>query len=558
MKPTSFQIALAFLLIGGIAVSACSSSREANPAMTGDAVVATASGVAVAADSDIPHFSANQIRAHMAFLSSDDLEGRDTGTRGYDIAAKYVAANFERLGVEPAGDDGTYFNEVTLQITSIVEGPSMMIDGNPVADAGFAVYPHLNPNSLTVSGEAVFVGFGIDAAQFGIEDYSGLDVTGKVAVAAIGGPDNLPGEESSYFTSRASKAKAAAKHGASAIIFVGTPAMDRVVTFDRRRRFMSRPTTTWLAPDGSAFSEYGDVQVVYVSNEVAAQLFEGAEKSYETVRSEAEQGTASRFALPHTVALSQEVEATTISSPNVVGMIPGSDPVLRDEYVVLSAHLDHEGIGRPVAGDSIYNGALDNSAGISVLIEVARAFRERSPAPKRSLVFLALTAEERGLLGSEAFAAYPTIPKEGIVANVNLDMPLLLYDFTDVVAFGAEHSSMGETVERAAAQIGIGLSPDPMPEQNLFTRSDHYSFVKEGVPSVFLVTGFANGGEEAFGMFLQSHYHRPSDEITLPINFEAGAKFARVNYLIANELADADNRPTWNPGNFFGEQFGTR
>ncbi len=493
----------------------------------------------------------------MAFLSSDALEGRDTGTRGYDIAARYVAANFERLGVEPAGDEGTYFNAVTLQITTIVGGPSMMIGGDPVPDAGFAVYPQPDISALETSGGAVFVGFGIDAPQFGIEDYSGLDVTGKIAVAVVGGADSLPGEESSYFTSRAAKAKAAAKYGATAIIFVGTPAMDRVVSFERRRRFMSRPSTTWLAPDGTPFSEYGGLQVVYVSNDVASRLFDGAEKSYEVVRTEADQGMASRFVLPHSVTLSQEVESSTITSPNVVGMIKGSDPALSDEYVVLSAHLDHEGIGRPVAGDSIYNGALDNSAGISVLLEVARAFTDESPAPKRSILFLALTAEERGLLGSEFFAAYPTVPKEGIVANVNLDMPLLLYDFTDVVAFGAEHSSMGKTVERAAARIGIQLSPDPMPEQNLFTRSDHYSFVKQGVPSVFLVTGFANGGEEAFGMFLQSHYHRPSDEITLPINFEAGAKFARVNYLIASELADAEVRPAWNPGNFFGEQFGT-
>ena len=507
---------------------------------------------------EAPVFEARQIRSHMTFLADDVLQGREAGTRGYELAALYVAANFERLGVEPAGDHGTYFNEVTLQETRIVGHADMQVGDELLFQEDFAVYPFVSVETTEAAGEAVFVGFGIEAPTFGINDYEGIDARGKVVVAVTGGAEGMPDEERSYFTSRAAKATTAASKGASAIVFVGAPSSDSLVSFERRRRFVGRPTTTWVAPDGTAYSEYGGIQVAYVSNDAAARLFAGAEKTYEEIRREAEAGEISGFDLPIEIRLSQTTARHRFTSPNVVGVLRGRDSVLADEYVVLSAHLDHVGVGRPVQGDSIYNGTLDNSAGVSVLLEVARAFGEEASRPRRSLLFLALTAEEKGLLGSELYAAHPTVPKEGIVANVNLDMPLLLYDFIDVVAFGAEHSTMGETVADAASQIGVRLSPDPMPEERLFTRSDHYSFVKEGVPSVFLVTGFANGGEQAFNSFLQSHYHRPSDEISLLINFDAGAKFALLNYLIARNLANADEAPSWKPDDFFGETFGTK
>ena len=245
-------------------------------------------------------------------------------------------------------------------------------------------------------------------------------------------------------------------------------------------------------------------------------------------------------------------------------MIPGSDPVLSNEYVVLSAHLDHVGTNENAKGDDkIFNGAMDNATGTSMLLEVARAFMNYGFRPRRSILLVSVTAEEKGLLGAEYFAHFPTVPAKSMVANVNLDMPVLLYDFQDVIAFGAEHSSLGEVTERAVAKAGIVTTPDPMPEQNLFVRSDHYRFVQQGIPSVFLMTGFLetpdgqNGGE-IFKNFLATNYHSPKDAPDQPLNYKAGAKFAFVNFLIANEIANAKERPTWNEGNFFGNTFAGR
>jgi len=198
---------------------------------------------------------------------------------------------------------------------------------------------------------------------------------------------------------------------------------------------------------------------------------------------------------------------------------------------------------------------MDNAAGVASMLEAARAFTQTGKRPRRSILFVALTAEEDGLIGSEYLARYPVTGSGKVVADVNLDMPILLYDFQDVVAFGAEHSTLGPIVERAAAKMGVTLSPDPMPEEQLFLRSDHYSFVKAGVPSVFLVTGFKNGGEKAFRDFLKTNYHKVTDDIRQPFDWKAGAKFAKINYLIAREIADADQEPRWYAGNSFGERY---
>ena len=266
-----------------------------------------------------------------------------------------------------------------------------------------------------------------------------------------------------------------------------------------------------------------------------------------------EAGGAKGFVLPSTIDVTLNTETKDVESANVVGVIEGSDPKLKNDVIVLSAHLDHVGVTAPVKGDSINNGALDNASGVATTLEVARAFAEGKP-PRRTLIFLLNTAEEKGLIGSDYFARNPTTTRP-IVANVNLDMPVLTYDFTDVVAFGAERSTLGPAVRRAAARQGVTLSADPMPQEGLFTRSDHFRFVEQGVPSVFLMTGFANGGEEAFTSFLKEHYHKPSDDLTQPINYAAGAKFAAINYEITRELADADKTPSWNKGDFFGTLF---
>ncbi len=552
------------LLVGVVlCVAGCAQSAHMTPAPgTGG----SPAGASVAASSPAatpvgmtPVFEANQLRAHMAFLADDALEGREAGTRGYDLAAKYVAANFERLGLEAAGDSVSFFQQVTFQETSLTSDSTRMTFGERelVMGKDFVVFADPLREESRATGPAVFVGFGLDAPNFGFNDYEGLDVEGKVVVVMVGAPDNLSSEERSYLGSRSTKMQTAADKGATAVLFVSSPDFEKRISFERLARFVGRRGTTWVAPDGHAFSTASDLKAAgWLSHEAAALLFEGSGKDFETILQESETQA------PASVELSIPVEIYTAStrkrftSPNVAALLRGSDPELRDEVVVLSAHLDHEGIGRAVAGDSIYNGALDNSAGVSVLIEVARAFADAGKRPRRSVLFLAVTAEEKGLLGSAYYAAHPSVEGMRLVANVNLDMPLLLYDFADVVAFGADRSSIGATVATAAARLGLQLSPDPMPEEGIFTRSDHYSFVKQGVPAVFLVTGFANGGDAAFKTFMSNHYHRPSDQMDLPIDFQAAAKFALVNWMIASDLANDPVTPSWKDGDFFGELFG--
>jgi Zn-dependent M28 family amino/carboxypeptidase len=222
---------------------------------------------------------------------------------------------------------------------------------------------------------------------------------------------------------------------------------------------------------------------------------------------------------------------------------------------MLTGHLDHLGILPGKNGDTIANGAMDNAAGIATMLEAARAFVESGVRPMRSILFVALTGEEKGLQGSAYLARHPLPTGHRTVANVNLDMPILTYDFADVIAFGAEHSTMGPIVARALAQDGLTLSPDPTPDEGLFTRSDHYSFVKQGVPAVFLKTGFGGSGKAASDKFRAAHYHQVSDEVEQPFDWRAGARFARINYLIARELANAPEAPKWYNGSYFGELF---
>lgn len=307
---------------------------------------------------------------------------------------------------------------------------------------------------------------------------------------------------------------------------------------------------------------------------IAAALFEGAEMSLEEVEAahSAETPNYPRFDLPHTVTMRQRTISEPFTDPNVVGMIRGSDPDLADEIVVLTAHLDHIGkvdddmrsggaCRSSDEEDAICNGAVDNASGVSIMLETARTFLEHG-TPRRSVLFVALAAEEKGLLGSEHFARNPTVPAEQIVANVNLDMPVIVYDFADVIAFGAEHSNLGPIARRAADRLGIAVSPDPLPEQSLFVRSDHYNFVRQGVPALFLMTGFSSPDPrwdqgEGFMGFLNTHYHRQTDQLDgeLEVLFDQGAKFANINYIIAREIADSDERPAWNEDSFFGNVF---
>lgn len=529
-------------------------------AALGAAMAAVLATSAMAADKFEP--SADNMRAHMTFLADDLMQGRMPGTPGYDIAANYVAAQFALLHVKPAGENGTYLQKTPLVSYRPAEQGAISLIGNgrpAVLKFGVDYRPSADPlgRQVRLTAPLVFVGYGVVAPEKGRDDYEGLDVKGKIVVLLAGAPKSFQSEERAYYAGRIKRLEAA-KRGAVGYITLTTPTSERTRPFAKGNAHWRDTSMTWAQADGTPFYVGATVRPLgMISQAGAAKLFRDTPAKVDEIMAAAEtpDGVTPRFELPLQAKVSLTHETRSLVSSNVVGVIEGSDPALKGEYVVLSAHLDHIGVSEPVNGDGINNGALDNAGGIATLLEVARGFRESDDRPKRSILIVAVTAEEQGLIGAEYFAQNPTVPKGSIVANVNLDMPILLYDFTDVVAFGAERSSIGPAVRRAAQSMGVKLSPDPLPDEGLFTRSDHYRFVEAGIPSAFLMTGFANGGEAKFTEFLAKRYHMPSDDLAQGIDFDAGAKFAKLNYRIARELADGQDRPRWNAGDFFGGKF---
>ncbi|KFZ28246.1 peptidase M28 [Pseudidiomarina atlantica] len=525
--------------------------------------LAACGGEATSAAPQVVSADAQTLRAHLEFLASDALEGRDTGSRGHEIAAQYIASEFKKLGLEPAGDDDTYYQRIRFRRSSLVEGSATMVvdtgDNQVELEYGkeFLTGPSAYAEQTEVTAPVVFVGYGLVSEEFGLNDYANVDVDGKIVMMVSGRPADLPSEEGAHLNS--SKTKFAAERGAVGIINLHTPMREEVRPFKVSAMYQRAPSVTWVNADGEPNLAYKNLTgSAYVDFAAAEPLFVNAAISMDEVFAQLEKGEQPKpFELGVSVTLKRASEHEEITSPNVAAILPGSDPELRDEYVLYTAHSDHIGMTQDLSQDDhINNGAMDNASGVSVLLETARMFVEADTQPKRSILFLSVTAEERGLLGADYFAHYPTVPLQQIVANVNLDMPVLLYDFADVIAFGSTHSTLGESVAEAAGQYGIELSEDPMPEQAIFTRSDHYPFVKKGVPAVFLMTGFTAKGEdenggEIWGQFFAEHYHRPSDQPSLPINYEAGVVFTNINYEIGQTIANDAERPRWLPDSFF-------
>ncbi len=499
------------------------------------------------------------MKAHVMFLASDAMKGRDAGSPEYDIAAQYVAAQYYAAGLRPAGDTGSYLQSVPLLSFRPADKGTLTVTrgGAPVTlEFGKDYIPGADPERLStvIDAGVVFAGYGIVAPHLKRDDYKGVDVKGKIVAILSGAPGSFDGEERAHFGSNANKAVIAAKLGAAGVIVIETPGSRR--PFAMLADHWQEWRMTWADAKGNGhLPAKGTPSLAVISIAGAAKLF-GDDKGWAAAVKAVEAGKPQLkpFAARATLAAALKTERKMVMSSNVAGIIPGSDPAVKDEVVVLSAHLDHVGVGRADAkGDTIYNGAMDNAMGIASLIEEAKRFRDSGKAPRRSVMFLAVTAEEKGLIGADYFAHNPTVPKDKIVANVNLDMPVITYKFEDMIAFGAARSTLGETVARATATVGVGVGTDPMPEQGFFVRSDHYRFVQQGVPSVFLWPGMAGVGKEAFERFLSSRYHKPSDEITNPeILWDQGVRFIEANYAIAREIADAEQRPAWKKGDFFG------
>ena len=519
-----------------------------------------------------PDFPAAAIRAHMDFLADDLLEGRAAGTPGYGVAAAYVATVFQAIGLEPAGDpaDGgsSWFQSYRLIEAQLVPGSARVTltrDGRSEALAFETEFmaggDYLREQSEVAAG-VTFVGFGVTAPELGHDDYAGVDVRGRIVAMFGGAPASFPADQRAYYTSGRVKMNNAVARGAVGAIYFYTDEFLARNPWDDIVKSYAFPGMRWVAEDGAVQGTWPEIKSgALLSPAGLERLLAGSGRTAAELQADAAEGVTRPFELPGTVTLARASTHRQVDDRNVVAILPGSDPALRDEYVVITGHLDHIGIGPEVDGDGLYNGYYDNAAGIAIMLETARALARSPQRPARSIMFLAVGAEEKGLLGSDYFAANPTVPIGALVANVNFDMPLFIFPTADIVAYGAKHSSLAAPTARAAAAAGFEVSPDPIPEEVIFIRSDQFSLVRRGVPAVYLMPGLRSAdpavdGAAAFRAFLAERYHKPSDESGLPFDDDTASRFTALNYHLVSLIANTPERPTWNEGDFFGELFG--
>ncbi|MBC6607819.1 M28 family peptidase [Hymenobacter sp. BT188] len=507
--------------------------------------------------------SADNYKAHVQYLADDKLQGRLPGTPGYQMAVEYVAGQLKKSGVEPAGDKGTFTQEVRLRRAFTESAATMQLQSaagqTTVLKAGeeFVLYPNPEvPRTSVTAAPMVFAGYGISAPSLGYDDYAGLDVKGKVVVVTREAPKQFPAAVRLYNIDVLTILQTAARHGAVGVLLAFPKPSTKLPNF-------GRGVVSVLGPDGkvrvSRSYAGGQIQVLGAVNAATLhQLFAGAATDTASAFATLRAGRAASIVLLPRLSAAQSSRYQDITSYNVVGKIPGSDPQLRAEYVVHSAHLDHMGIGAPVQGDSLYNGAHDNATGVASLLEIASAYKNLKQKPRRSILIVAVTGEEMGLLGSAYFAQNPTVPKAQLVANINTDMPTIIAPLLSVVALGAENSSLAGPVATASQMMDLTVEDDPEPTQNRFIRSDQYSFVAQGIPALHVKYGNKtadgkNNLSEQVQAWRAKYYHKPQDDINGVFDFEAGKKYAQLNFLIGYQIANEAQRPTWNPGNYFGQ-----
>ncbi|HYR26912.1 MAG TPA: M28 family metallopeptidase, partial [Thermoanaerobaculia bacterium] len=461
------------------------------------------------------------IRAHMTFLASDLLEGRGTGTRGYRIAAEYVAAQYELAGLEPAAN-GSWYQEVPFRET-VPDGSSTMTftrDGAPPVTLrnfdGFTSYGDPLTTDKVIEGDVVFAGYGISAPDQKYDDYAGLDVRGKVVAIFGSAPARFPNAVRAHYSSSLNKIETAAAKGAVGLITLTSPEDEARYPWERKARQTRIGSMHWLRPDGTPNAVDPKLSsTAGISLEATRQLF-GAQA--EAVFESLEDGKPKPQALRTRVRMELKSTHRKLTSPNVVGVVRGSDPKLRDEYLVYSAHLDHVGITAPVDGDTINNGAFDNASGIAVMLEIARAWAALEQKPKRSVIFLATTAEEKGLRGADYFANNPTVPVEWIIGNINIDMLVMIARTSDLVPIGLETNEIGDVARDVAKEMNIELTPDPFPEEVVFVRSDQYPFIRRGIPALYVDPGY-KAVDPSIDLpklhkeWLRTRYHAPSDDL---------------------------------------------
>ncbi|MGE0464004.1 MAG: M28 family metallopeptidase [Vicinamibacterales bacterium] len=499
------------------------------------------------------HDPASRWFAHVEMLATDSMRGRETGSPEHRKAADYVADQFQKAGLEPAGTAG-YLQPIALRSRRIVEEKSSLAlvrrgKAEPVTLGDEATFGMRIDPAPHVEAPLVFAGHGLQIPEVDHDDFAGLDVKGKVVVYLTGSPSKVPGPLSAHYQSAAERWNTLERLGAIGAIGVPNPkSMD--VPWERSSPNRLNPA---MALGDASLDDTAGQQVSITFNPARAErLFQGSGRTFAEILKIAGEGKAlPHFALPSSVRATVAVENLGVESHNVAGIVRGSDPKLASEFVVLTAHLDHVGVGAPINGDDIYNGAMDNASGIATLIEAASAVA--AAKPKRSVVFVAVTAEEKGLLGSRYYALHPTVERDAIVANINMDMFLPLFPFRILMVLGLDESDLGDDVRAVAKEMSVAVQADPEPHRNRFIRSDQYSFIREGVPALAMKVGYEANTPEAkiAADWTRERYHAPSDDLAQPIDRSAAAGFTDMIGRLTVHVANRDIRPSWKADSFF-------
>jgi Zn-dependent M28 family amino/carboxypeptidase len=493
--------------------------------------------------------------SHVKYLADDNMQGRETGSPNYMDAARYVAAELERAGLAAAGTQA-YFQPVRFRTRKVLdEGTSITIDrdGKTVAlEIGDdAIVSARVDTAPATDAPMIFAGYGLTIPEANYDDFAGLDVKGKVVVYLAGAPPKVPGPLASHYQAAAERNAALRRVGAVGAVSIPNPAhMD----IPWARAATARAIAA-MALDDPALDDSQGLRLAVTLNPASAdKVLEGTGHDFKEIAAAANGGHAlPHFIIPGTLHVKANVKNGAVESVNVVAKLEGRDANLKDEFVVFSAHLDHLGVGAPINGDSIYNGAMDNASGVAAMLDVAAALHEKNAHPKRSLLFVVVCGEEKGLLGSRYFAAHPTIDARQIVADINTDMFLPLFPLKLVTAYGVDESTLGDDITAVAKSEGLKMQPDPEPLRNAFIRSDQYSFIRRGIPSLALKVGYAPGSpeEKIVKTWLTERYHAPSDDLNQPVDKEAAGKFDHLVAALLVRVADEKQRPAWKPDSFF-------
>jgi hypothetical protein len=508
-----------------------------------------------------------RIAADVAYLADDARQGRATGTPGYDQSAEYLVQRFQALGLKPAGDNGGFYQRVPLLqgIRKKDEAVLQLQRGNETIRFVFSdeFLPGINFNATkhSIKASMVFVGQGVFAPELKHNDFAGVSLRDKIAVVFSGAPKSFPDTQRAFYSSRSEKLRQLSERGAVAVLYLKSPEDELDHPWAKEKDNWQLPGMRLLDKEGIPVDSFPKIQAAASVNlSMTKKILENADIPVEHIFQNLKDGHSKAFKLEGTLTLEGATDISRLESRNVVAILKGSDAKLNQEYIAYTAHLDHLGVAAPVKGDAIYNGALDNALGIGIMLETARAATLLNPRPKRSMLFIAVTAEEKGLLGADYFAKNPTVEKKNLVANINTDMPMLLTEMLDIVPIGMEHSSLRAPIERAANETGFLLSPDPAPEQVVFVRSDQFPFVRQGIPAVFVDGGVIAKDKNIDGKilskkFLDDNYHQPSDDLKQAIHYPTAAKMAAFNTRLGQLVADDPYRPRWNIGDFFGHKF---